>query len=155
MITSILIFQSRLILFKLYTILSYYYSVLFRYKNILILLKGAVMPDYDEQYQDIIKELTILSKKIKAVLFHFDKKEENIKSQVKNYLNKLIGIHSMLNKIISRDIDFSEMKENEIESKLLEVKTTVKDVSDFLEKTVSEIEKQYGKRLKIMDKRDV
>ena len=112
------------------------------------------MPGYDERYQDIIKELTILSKKIKALLFHFEKKDDNQKSKVRNYLNKLVGIQTMLNRIISRDIDFSEMKENEIESKLLEVKTTVKDVNDFLEKTVSEIEKEYGKRLKIMDRKD-
>ena len=111
------------------------------------------MEDYAQKYKRKVSKLEVALKKIHALESHLSKKNDEITEKISIPMKKMTAIKKMLERIVATEIDFSEMKENEINGKFLEIDTLVKDFDVIFIKTLHEIEKIVGKRLVIKNRR--
>ena len=111
------------------------------------------MEEHVNKYKEKIARLEVSVKKISALETHLEKKGDELKEKINIPIKKIIAIKAMVGRTISQEIDFSDMKDNEIHGKFLEIETLIKDIDVIFNKTISDIEKVVGKRLVIKNKR--
>ena len=106
------------------------------------------MNEHELRYAKLVVDLKNLHKKINTVYNFFMNDNNKYIKQITFQHKKLFATKNLIERVSNKKIDFVELKPTEIDSKLNDMETLLKDSRKILTKIIYEIENITGKKIK-------